>query len=386
MKRLRLLLPALLLAAGSLSAQDGFDEPSAWALKGYIKDLRTFTLLPDSLSVDNLLHNRLNLRWYPTDNITAVLELRNRLFYGDLVRSFPLYSRYIDAGNDYVDLSVTPVDDRSIILHSMIDRLYVEWLREHLEVRVGRQRVNWGMTLVWNPNDIFNAYSFFDFDYEERPGSDALRVRYYTGVASSAEVAVKAADHIRDLVAAGLWRINEWNYDFQVLAGVARGDVTLGGGWAGNISDAGFKGELTYFHPFGWDTTGTLLATIAADYSFPNSLYLTGAVLYNSDGASDASFFDLASTAVGRITAKQLSPYTVSTFLQAMYPFHPLVNGGLAFMYFPGDNSLFVNPVVTVSLAENFDLDAIAQLFFTEQNGAYIGASKQIFTRLKWSF
>ena len=37
------------------------------------------------------------------------------------------------------------------------------------------------MNLVWNPNDLFNAFSFVDFDYEERPGSDALRIQKYTG-------------------------------------------------------------------------------------------------------------------------------------------------------------------------------------------------------------
>ena len=34
----------------------------------------------------------------------------------------------------------------------------------------GRQRINWGQTFVWNVNDVFNAYSYFDFDYKERPG------------------------------------------------------------------------------------------------------------------------------------------------------------------------------------------------------------------------
>ena len=55
-----------------------------------------------------------------------------------------------------------------------------------------RQRINWGQTLVWNPNDIFNAYSYFDFDYIERPGSDAIRLQYYPDYSSAIEMAVKA--------------------------------------------------------------------------------------------------------------------------------------------------------------------------------------------------
>ena len=48
-------------------------------------------------------------------------------------------------------------------------------------LRIGRQRINWGVNLAWNPNDLFNAYSLIDFDYQERPGSDAIRFQYYMG-------------------------------------------------------------------------------------------------------------------------------------------------------------------------------------------------------------
>lgn len=364
--------------------EEGF--PSSLSIKGYVKDVRTFTLLPDSLMVDNLLHNRINIQWFPTEHITVTAEVRNRLFYGDMVRSFPQYSRFIDINNDYADFSIILVDNSSILLHSMLDRLYLEWGQDEAEIRIGRQRVNWGVTMVWNPNDIFNAYSFFDFDYEERPGTDALRVRYYTGVASSAEIAIKAASHVRELVAAGLWKVNMWNYDIQVLAGVAHGDITLGGGWAGNIGDAGFKGEGTYFLPYDGSAEKAFVGTVSADYSFPNSLYLHGAILYNSAGSADALFLQLATAALGKLTAKQLSPYAVSTFLQTSYTFHPLVTGSASFMYFPDNNGLFLSPVLTVSLSENIDVDAIAQLFIAKHGSVYTTDSKQIFARLKWSF
>lgn len=383
----RILLFLVLASYGHVSyGQDDDSAPSPFSLKGYVKDVRTFTIIPDSLLVDNLLHNRINLQWFPLENVTVTAELRNRLFYGDMVRSFPQYSQFIDVNNDYFDFSFTPIDNTSLVLHSMLDRLYLEWLQNDVEVRIGRQRVNWGVTMVWNPNDVFNAYSFFDFDYEERPGSDAVRVRYYTGVASSVEIAIKAARHIRELVAAGLWRVNTWNYDIQLLAGVAHGDVTLGGGWAGNIGDAGFKGEATYFLPYDGGDGKALVGTLAADYSFPSSLYFQGAVLYNSAGAANPSLLQLAGTAVGRLTAKQLSPYRVSAFLQTSYTFHPLLSGSAAIMYFPENNGAFISPTLTVSLAENFDLDAIAQLFFAKQGSAYTAQSKQLFARLKWSF
>ena len=81
--------------------------------------------------------------------------------------------------------------EKSFFLNTTIDRLWVDFNYGKLQVRAGRQRINWGQTLIWNPNDIFNAYSFFDFDYIERPGSDAVRVQYYPGSSSSVEAAVK---------------------------------------------------------------------------------------------------------------------------------------------------------------------------------------------------
>ena len=47
-----------------------------------------------------------------------------------------------------------------------------------INFRIGRQRINWGTTTIWNPNDIFNAYNFLDFDYEERPGMDGGKFQY----------------------------------------------------------------------------------------------------------------------------------------------------------------------------------------------------------------
>ncbi|MCK7542259.1 MAG: hypothetical protein MZV63_70990 [Marinilabiliales bacterium] len=69
----------------------------------------------------------------------------------------------------------------SHVLNTFIDRASVDFTAGTLQVSAGRQRINWSQALVWNPNDIFNTYSSFDFDYMERPGSDAVRVDLLTG-------------------------------------------------------------------------------------------------------------------------------------------------------------------------------------------------------------
>ena len=132
---------------------------------------------------DNLIHNRLNFKGYVNENITFAAEFRNRLFTGDMVRIGPVIfgddRQMIRAGSICHGIFL---NEQSFFLNTTVDRLWVDFNYGKFQARVGRQRINWGQTLVWNPNDIFNAYSFFDFDYVERPGSDAVRLQYYPGL------------------------------------------------------------------------------------------------------------------------------------------------------------------------------------------------------------
>jgi len=75
------------------------------------------------------------------------------------------------ADNDpgFVDMSRNIVSGSSYFLNITADRFWLDYHQQGLDLRLGRQRINWGQTFVWNANDVFNSYSFFDFDYEERP-------------------------------------------------------------------------------------------------------------------------------------------------------------------------------------------------------------------------
>jgi len=363
------------------------EEERKWTLNGYIKDLVTLNFVGDSTLVDNLIHNRINFRWYPNDHLTFRVELRNRIFHGDLVKAIPTYSDFIDVNNDYFDLSAIIVDEKSLVIHSMIDRAYLEYSKGNWEIKVGRQRVNWGKNLIWNPNDLFNTYSFFDFDYEERPGSDAVRIKKYTGFASGFEFASNISDDFDEVVMAGMWSLNRGGYDIQFIGGKAQEDIALGAGWAGNIKTGGFKGELTYFIPYKTNTDNSaLVGSVSGDYSFKNSLYLHGSVLFNSEGVSRRPLSQLILITGGELTARNLSFYKYTTFLQASYTLHPLVNTALASIYYPSDKTLFLNPSVTISIVTNLDLDLVGQIIYDDNSKNYKASAKLMFARLKWSY
>lgn len=391
MKKRVLILIGVIFSYASFAQES--DERKV-TFKGYLKNMGSFNYFNDELWVEDLTHNRLNFAWYPDEHFSVFVEFRNRLFLGDFVSDIPNYHKIIDSNNDYFDLSANLINSKSALLNVMADRVYVQWNKNDWEVKLGRQRINWGVNLAWNPNDWFNAYSFFDFDYEERPGSDALRISKYTGVASSIEVAAKMAEDMDRFVGAAMWRINKWNYDMQFLAGLAQGDLALGTGWAGNLGKAGFKGEVSYFIPVTETAVnqtydGLFLGAISVDYSFPNTLYLNGSVLYNSVAELNPSFgFSFVGARPGNFTVRNISNYRWSSFVQSSYQFTPLFSGGLSVIVYPGSNAFFVNPALTVSLKQNFDLDVVGQLFFDEDplNGDYGSVSQSGFVRLKWSF
>lgn len=371
----------------------------AWQLQGYLKSLQATTFLPASFSPlplpasklmtnDMLLHNRLNFKWFPGENFTLTAEIRNRIFWGDQVRFATLsgqnYLDQINAGSDdFFDWSAGYQNDNGYALHTTLDRFYGEFYKSNWEVRLGRQRINWGIGTVWNPNDIFNAYNFTDFDYEERPGSDALRIKRYLGVNSSIEIAAKGARKKENFTGAALFKFHTGTYDWQVLAGIVAENTVLGGGWAGNLGNASFKGEAAWFHPLGNSETSSLAVTFGIDYTFENQLYLNGGFLYNSTGSTSQRATEIFAF---ELSARNLYPYRYSVLLQAGYPVTPLLNGALIAVYSPGEaHALFVNPVLTYSLAQNWDLDLVGQLLF-QQAGTYESPVQAGFLRIKWSF
>lgn len=381
------LLPNLLLG------QD--DKPKNWVLSGYVKDLQSLTIfsdnssfLPGQLFRDNLIHNRLNFKWFINDELTFRAEMRNRFFWGDQVQVLErlggLFKTNLDAANDYGDLSYEVASKKGVAFQAMLDRLFLDFTKNKWELRFGRQRVNWGINTLWNPNDIFNAFSFVDFDYEERPGVDALRVKYYAGTASSIEIAAKAKmlDNSDEAVIAGLWKFNRWDYDFQLLAGLVKRDVAFGGGWAGNLKNASFKGELTYFVSLEDEIDNSFAATFGFDYVFSNSLSFSSGFLFNSNGRATNS----SEVFTFELTAKNLYPYKYTFYVQGLYPVHLLMNAGLAIIYSPSSlHALFINPTFTYSISDNWDLDFIGQLVFNKDKG-YKSPVQAVFLRMKFSF
>ena len=343
----------------------------------------------DSLITDNLIHNRIRFKAYLNDKITTVIEMRNRIFYGEATRLNPSLGKLLEKDNGQIDLSFVSLERKPLIIHSILDRAYIRYSEDNWELTVGRQRINWGVNLAFNPNDLFNAYSLVDFDYQERPGVDAIRFQYYEDDMSSFEGAFQIGNSLESSVIAGLWKFNKWEYDFQFLAANYFKDIAIGTAWAGNIKKAGFKTELSYFQPKTkfFESNGALSLSTTLDYSFKKGTYINTSILYNSLGASQPlNTSNLFQTFIGDISAKSLMPSKWTYFGQVSGAFNPALNGSFAVFYMQGINLALFMPSIVYNINDDWELMFTVQSAFGELNTKFQSMGSGIYLRTMYSF
>lgn len=368
----------------STSAQSGsFDLD----IGGYVKELGQVSLNNDlsTIRYDNILHHRIETDWTLPKNFEFRADLRTRLLNGYTVNNTPGLEQTFERDPNYFDLSWVWFDTNRSLMHSNIDRMHLSYINGPWEVHAGRQRVNWGRTYVWNPNDLFNNYAFLDFDYEERPGVDALTAQYNWSYASSVEAGIRLADSWNKSVLAGMIRASWKSYDIQITAGHYLQNLMLGTGWAGYLGDAGFKGEISYFHPEEqlFDETGHFTATTSIDYMMDNGIYLQSELLYNGGYNRRGNPLN---TLVQPPRAENLFIARSAFYLGGSYQIHPLVSSNMGFMG-SFDRSIFIAiPQITFSVTEDIDLLLLSQLLKGSIFKQSIETTNLFFFRLKWSY
>lgn len=369
---------------------------SVVSFSGYLNDMQTaYHMDQTGWLWENQVHNRLNLDLYPASWLTLTLQARTRFIQGNTYSNIPGYAEMIGRDAGWMDLTLSADgsynNTTGYVFTSMLDRAYAEFSFGDFVGAVGRQRINWGQTFVWNPNDIFNSYSYFDVDYPERPGSDAIRLQYYTGIASNIELAAKL-DSASRLTAAGYFRFNALGYDFQLIGGVLSGeDLVVGTGWSGNIVNTSFRGEASYFRKLDHfaDTTGDLLFSAGLDHTFGNSLWVQTEVLYSAF-AKDMQIYNFLQLFGSDMNIKRIGFTEWSVFASVSYPINPLLNASLAGMYYPDWKGFYLGPSVDLSLGNNLQASVIFQGFSAELEDMLGNTSRQNtfigYLRFKWSF
>lgn len=392
------LLSLLNLLLGVLNAQKV-------EFSGYLNDMPSAIWLNQPQSTfywQNLIHNRLNFGWQINNNFRFDVSARTRLLAGS---SQMMDASKISGDNGIRDLSWNIFPRKNTIFNTSLDRLNFTFEKNKFSLTLGRQRINWGQNFVWNPNDIFNTYSFFDFDYPERAGCDALRMIYYHSAVASSEMAVSVNKN-DEITAAAMHRWNWKSFDFQVIAGVMNAggtkhntsvdsisylpaDLVLGGAWTGDFKGISFRGEFSFFHRLEnsiYSPKNTFTASVGLDYTFSNSLFLQAEMLYNTiNSNSELMNGEIMGIYSQPMSAKNLSFARWNIFSQATYPFSPRLNGSASAIYYPDRNGGYAGLSIDYSLVENLNLAFFMQTFYISFNPKPLECLFG-FVRLKYSF
>lgn len=387
-----ILLTSMLTFGQSKFTVDGRVEgmPVYWKLKG--DNLATLGLDLNKLYSYSSINNRLNLNWYPNSKIHFQMGLRTSYIFGDIVYELNsnlngIYNAMYTDDPGWINLTHAWSQNENGVLVSNIDRLFVQYNGKKLTLTIGRQRINWGVNMVWQPNDIFNSFNYLDFNYPERPGSDAVRFQYFTGMTSSVELAYKI-DAQNQSTYAAKYAFNRWNYDFQLMGGLMNDEYWVAGlGFSGSIGGAGFNGEAAYYIPKSnsVDEKETLIATLGTNYMFKNNLFINIGALLNSAGSTKKVARSMF-TMMENISALDYTKSLANLFASASYPITPLINLDVSTMVNPFDNSFYFGPSLNISLNNNVSLYFIAQTFWGENGSEYGDIGQMYFSRLQWNF
>lgn len=312
---------------------------------------------------DQILQNRLKIQYSPFTSMRIEAQARTRLIYGNTIQMSPNIDLY-EKDKGFLDLNFALLKSKSAILNTNIDRLYFQYELSKFKITLGRQRVNWGMTFVWNTNDWFNTYSFVDFDYAERPGSDAINLQFFPTALSSADFVTKI-DSTKNITTAIRYKFNLKNYDIQFLAGIIENeDIAAGMGWSGSIWQLTFRAEATYLHSKSnfAHTTGKLITSIGFDYMFKNSFTIFAEFLFNQyvDDKNTQNIFQLQNSPAN---LKTISVARYNSVFNMSYPINPIFNASLSYMYMSYNDFMMISPNLSASINDYIDFSIVTQHF-----------------------
>ncbi|MCP3962842.1 MAG: capsule assembly Wzi family protein [bacterium] len=269
------MLATALLASGPSAAVD-------YDLKGSIRSrLAVFSEVAGEVPPEGGQRDTYNLELRARPELT--LYLQDHLSLNLAVRGQRNWGATEDAfGSGEVDL----------------DRAYLDVALGRWDLRLGRQAINFGQALIWNPVDLVDSNSPLDFDIVKE-GVDTLRASYAVSSTSSVlgllafpdggSIALVRGETLAGSADLGLLIANDARSDERILGFDVKGD--LGVGWWAE----GAYHDLEEGEDF-------LRLVVGFDYSWPvrQQLYLALQYYLDESGGTGVDDYDFAALGMTR--------------------------------------------------------------------------------------
>lgn len=228
----------------------------------------------------------------------------NMEYEADIIYSKENYSAFINpagSGRQVLNLRWQLYQNHNTQILNYIDRLYFRQGFTNGNIIAGRQRIAWGVGRVWSPTDLFNPLNPANFGKTEKDGADAVSLSYSFGSFTDLNVVYNPQEKINSSNYGLRLRTNAAGYDFAAVGGYFDHRIILGGDFAGNIFNAGIRGEgiisaddKRYYNNFARVVFGV-------DNQFTPDLYGMIEYQYNGEGSPYKNNYDLAGLLTGQI-------------------------------------------------------------------------------------
>ena len=309
----------------------------------------------------NLTSQRLNFKWR-INNFDLQISSQTTFSFGnkDILN---LIKSTSTEDHNLLKLSYRLVDDEKKWLNFALDRVALRWSTEHFEISVGRQRINWGNTILWHPNDIFNSSPYINLIYPEKMGCDAVRASFFHNEVATSEIAV-SADRRGSPTVAILHRNLFRKLDYQLLGGVYKGHFLFaGGGFTTELNSFNIRFEGSYFHDYRTVEEQRDIVQIAmgVDRVFKNNLIIQTELLYTNKPYDITDL--ILSYQPNEDSVRELTISRWSFAGQLYYPVSNLFAINSVVAYFPDQEAIYLGAGMNIHITKNLDASLMAHAF-----------------------
>lgn len=261
-----------------------------------------------------------------------------------------------------------------------IDRMNVTVENQDSKITLGRQAIGFGRISLISPLDVICPFSPEALDTEIRPGVDAVQAVHYFGLGGQVGATVVFGETNLNNSYLATFSTNLGGTDVLAIAGTLQDRPMAGIGLAFDIGGLGLKGEMAVYRGKQVDNlNGDLHSSFAvgaveAWYRFENGLELVAQYLYNGAGVRDPRAYSRVAASAFTLEGMNYLAGQHYLVIGPSYELHSLVALECMTVWNLRDRSLFIRPLLNISLGEDMDL----QVYWTFKTGRspinYIGA------------
>jgi len=304
--------------------------------------------------------NRLRLEWTKVAGPMSMhIAYDNEFFGGGLVSTPEFRAAASQPEPTFADAEAVILQRGRTFWRHRLYRAWINYDSQHLQVKIGRQRVAWGTGRVWNPTDRFNPVDPTALEPEEKTGVDGLFSEFRYSNSGALQIVAAPGRGARNVSRKLAFRLRDTlgETDFSILAGRIGDEDVFGGDVAANLWGGGLHGEILNARR----SNGVPYTQASAGYEYTlttpwlsSGLYLLAEYFFN--GAAERMDIMPVSDRLFSHVRHQLG-------LSAGYDLTPLWRLEGVIIADAVKGSAFVSPRLTWSVMENVELNWFVLLF-----------------------